>query len=198
MNIPLLIFWAFSATLLFAATMVIFSRHMVRGILFLILAFVASSVLWMLLEAEFLSLVLIFVYVGAVMTLFLFVIMMINIDLAPLKEGFVKYLPLGLLVTVLLVGIMLYVLSPRHFPRGVNTQPIMHSADYSNVKELGEVLYTQYVYPFEIASSILLVAIVAAINLAARDQRNSKKQSISQQVAVRKEDRYYTVDMRLK
>lgn len=198
MNIQLLIFSFFSAILLFAAVMVIFSRHPVRGVLFLVLAFVASSALWMMLESEFLSLVLVFVYVGAVMTLFLFVVMMLNIDLAPLREGYVRYLPLGLLVTAVVVGLILYVIDPRHFPMGVQAVPITHPADYSNVKELGSVLYTQYFYPFEIASALLLVAIVAAISLAFRGRRNSKSQIISEQISVRKEDRFYLVNLRSK
>ncbi|MBA2654242.1 MAG: NADH-quinone oxidoreductase subunit J [Gammaproteobacteria bacterium] len=197
MNFQLIIFSIFSAILLFAAAMVIFSRHPVRGVLFLVLAFFASSILWMLLEAEFLSLVLIFVYVGAVMTLFLFVVMMINIDLAPLSEGFVRYLPLGLLVTGMTVGMIMYALSPKHFPLGVTAVPEIHPGNYSNVKELGSVLYTQYVYPFEIASALLLVAIVSAISLAFRGRRpDSKAQKISEQVAVHKKDRFYVVNMR--
>lgn len=198
MNSQMIIFLLFSSLLLFAATMVIFSRHPVRAVMFLVLSFVASSVLWMMLEAEFLSLVLIFVYVGAVMTLFLFVVMMINIDLAPLKAGFVRYLPLGILVTAVIVGLILYVLNPKHFPLGVESQLIAEPENYSNVKELGETLYTQYVYPFEIASAILLVAIVAAISLAFRGKREGKVQRISEQVSVRKQDRYYLVNMRSK
>lgn len=196
MNIQLLIFWIFSAILLFAALMVILARNPVKCVLFLVLAFVASSVLWMMLQAEFLSLVLIFVYVGAVMTLFLFVVMMLNIDLAPLKEGFVRYLPLGFIVTAGLAGLILYTITPEHFPLATNAQLIPAPSDYSNVKELGEVLYTQYVYPFEIASALLLVAIVAAISLAFRGKQNSKSQNITEQLSARKEDRYYVVNLK--
>jgi NADH-quinone oxidoreductase subunit J len=198
MNIQLIVFWIFSAILLFAATMVITARNPVQGVLFLVLAFIASSALWMILEAEFLSLVLIFVYVGAVMTLFLFVVMMINVDLTPLREGFVRYLPIGITVTVLLAGLILYVISPKHFPTGMTAVPEVHAADYSNTKELGSVLYTQYVYPFEIAAALLLVAIIAAISLAFRGRQNSKTQSIKDQVSVRKDDRYYVVNLRSK
>ncbi len=196
MNAQTILFYLLSALLIFAAIMVIFSKHPVRAVMYLVLAFVVSSALWMMLEAEFLSLVLIFVYVGAVMTLFLFVVMMINIDLAPLKAGFVRYLPLGLIVTAIIVGLIFYVLTPRHFPFGVDSQLIQHPASYSNVQELGSVLYTQYVYPFEIASAILLVAIVAAISLAFRGKRGGKSQRIAEQVAVRKADRYYVVNMK--
>lgn len=196
MNIQLILFCALSAVLLLSGVMVIVSKHPVKGVLFLVLAFVVSSALWMMLEAEFLSLVLVFVYVGAVMTLFLFVVMMLNIDLAPLREGFVRYLPLGILLIVILIGLILYVVSPNHFPTGTQSQIVQHPSNYSNVKELGSVLYTQYVYPFEIASAILLLAIVAAISLAFRGKQDSKSQSISHQVAVKKKDRYYVVDLR--
>jgi NADH-quinone oxidoreductase subunit J len=198
MDIQMIVFGLFSALLLFAAIMVIFSRHPVRAVMFLVLAFVASSILWMMLEAEFLSLVLIFVYVGAVMTLFLFVVMMINIDLAPLKVGFVRYLPLGIIVTAIMVGLILFALAPSRFPIGTEAQLLNHPANYSNVKELGSVLYTQYVYPFEIAAAILLVAIVAAISLTFRGRRNSQSQKVSQQVSARRDDRLYVVNMRSK
>src|SRR5262245_26293963 len=130
-NLQMLLFWLFSAILLFSAIMVIFSRHPVRGILFLVLSFVVSSCLWLMLQAEFLALVLIFVYVGAVMTLFLFVVMMLNIDLAPLREGFVRYLPLGLVLTLVIVGLVAYVLTPQHFPFGADAQLIKQPATYS-------------------------------------------------------------------
>ncbi len=198
MNIQLIIFWLFSGILLTSATMVVIARNPVRSVMFLVLAFIASSALWMMLQAEFLSLVLVFVYVGAVMTLFLFVVMMINIDLAPLREGFVRYLPIGILVTAVLAGLILYVIMPKHFPTGVSAQVVAQPADYSNTKELGSVLYTQYVYPFEIAAAILLVAIVSAISLAFRGRQNSKSQSIREQIAVRKDDRYYVVNLRSK
>lgn len=196
MSMPLLVFYLFSALLLFSATMVIFARHPVRGVLFLVLAFVASSILWMTLQAEFLSLVLIFVYVGAVMTLFLFIVMMLNVDMAPLSAGMVRYLPIGLLVSALLVWLILFVIRPLHFPLGVTAEQAMQPADYSNVKALGSVLYTQYVYAFEIASALLLVAIVAAISLAFRGRQNSKSQKIVEQLAVKKSERYYTVNLR--
>lgn len=198
MNIQSAVFWLCSAILLFAGIMVIVARNPVRCVLFLVLAFIASSALWMMLEAEFLSLVLIFVYVGAVMTLFLFVVMMINIDLAPLKEGFVRYLPIGVLILAGLMGLILYAIGPQHFAMGRSATLIQQTADYSNVKELGGVLYTQYVYPFEIAAALLLVAIVAAISLAFRGRQNRKSQNIAQQISVRKEERFYTVNLRSK
>lgn len=198
MSVQLILFWLFSAILISAATMVVIARNPVRGVMFLVLAFIASSMLWMMLQAEFLSLVLIFVYVGAVMTLFLFVVMMINIDLVALREGFVRYLPFGILVTAVLAGLILYVITPTHFPTGVDSQIIAQPANYSNTKEIGSVLYTQYVYPFEIAAAILLVAIVSAISLAFRGRQNSKSQNINEQIAVKKDDRYYVVNLRSK
>lgn len=184
-----LVFYFFSAVLLAAAVMVIVSRNPVRSVLFLVLCFFAASVLWMLLQAEFLSLVLIFVYVGAVMTLFLFVVMMLHVDLAPLKAGFVRYLPAGVLVLALLFGLMLLVIGSKHFA-GDQYKAVMHASDYSNVKQLGMQLYTRYFYPFEIAAVLLLVAIVAAISLAFRGRRKaSKSQRIAKQVAVSAKDR---------
>lgn len=198
MNIQQIIFWFFSVVLIGSGVMVVTARNPVRAVIFLVLAFITSAALWMMLQAEFLSLVLVFVYVGAVMTLFLFVVMMINIDLASLKQGFVRYLPLGVIVSAVLAGLILYVLTPKHFPTGVDTQLVMQPANYSNTKELGNVLYTEYVYPFEIAAAILLVAIVSAISLAFRGRQNSKSQNISEQIAVQKKDRYYVVNLRQK
>jgi NADH-quinone oxidoreductase subunit J len=198
MNIQLIIFWFFSVVLIGSGVMVVTARNPIRAVLFLVLAFITSSALWMMLQAEFLALVLVFVYVGAVMTLFLFVVMMINIDLASLKQGFVRYLPLGIIVSACLAGLILYVLTPKHFPTGVDTQMVMQPANYSNTKDLGSVLYTEYVYPFEIAAAILLVAIVSAISLAFRGRQNSKSQNISEQIAVQKKDRYYVVNLRQK
>ena len=131
------VFYFFSFVLIAAACMVIISRNPVRAVLFLVLAFFASAVLWMLLQAEFLSLVLIFVYVGAVMTLFLFVVMMLNIDLSEMREGFVKFLPFAVLVLVLLVGLMLVVIGPTNL-KLATVMPIHHGADYSNVRQLGD------------------------------------------------------------
>lgn len=198
MPIQLIIFTLFSVILLSSAIMVIFSRNPVQGVLFLVLAFIASAGLWIILEAEFLALVLVFVYVGAVMTLFLFVVMMLNIDVIKLKEGFVRYLPLGLVVMAVLIGLIYYAINPAHYPVGMTATPLLHAENYSNTKEVGSVLYTDYFYPFEIASAVLLVAIIAAISLTFRGRRNSKSQNISEQVSVRKEDRYYIVNMRSK
>lgn len=166
--IPQLIFFGFAAALVFSALMVVISRNAVRSALFLVLGFFASAGLWLLLEVEFLGLVLILVYVGAVMTLFLFVVMTLNLDTEPLQEGFVRYLPYGIVIVVLLVALMIYVLSPQHFNIVQQVNPIQHAADYSNTQTLGSVLYTNYVYPFELAGVLLLVAIIAAITLTFR------------------------------
>jgi len=150
----------------------------------------------MLLAAEFLSLVLILVYVGAVMTLFLFVVMMMNLDKLPARADLKRYLPLALIIGILLVGIVTMAIAPAHFAL-VTKQPIPQPTDYSNVTALGNVLYTDYVYAFELAAVILLVSIIAAISLAFRGgQPNSKKQRIEKQVATRRQDSVKVVKMK--
>lgn len=194
MNIPIqqFIFAGFAAVLIGCALMVITSRNSVRSALFLVLAFFAATGLWVLLEAEFLGLVLILVYVGAVMTLFLFVVMTLNIDTEKLKEGFVKYLPYGVVVLVILVGLMVYVINGQHF----GTLSMTQAVDYSNTKALGEVLYTKYVYAFEIAGVLLLVAIIAAISLTFRGRQGlSKAQKPEEQLTIRRSDRIRIVKM---
>ncbi len=194
MAIEQLVFYGFAAILLFSATMVITIRNPVRAALFLILAFFTSAGIWLLLEAEFLALTLVLVYVGAVMVLFLFVVMMLDIDLAPLQEGFTKYLPLGIVVAGLITVEMIAVLGASHFGLDIVSTPIPQPDGYSNTKEIGLLLYTVYVYPFEIASVILTVAIVAAITLTLRN-KTSKSQDPGQQVKVRKQDRIRIVKM---
>ncbi len=190
------VFYVFSALLITAAVMVISSRNPVHAILFLVLAFFASAVLWMLLQAEFLSLVLIFVYVGAVMTLFLFVVMMLNVDLSGMREKFVRYLPYGFVVMVLLVGTMLLVIGPQHL-KEASVLPTQYPADYSNTKAMGMLLFTHYLYPFEIAALILLVAIISAISLAFHGRKPGKKaQKISEQLKARKKDRLRIIDIK--
>lgn len=180
-----IIFYVYAALLVGAAFMVIVSRNPVRSALYLVLAFFCSAVLWMLLQAEFLSLVLIFVYVGAVMTLFLFVVMMINIDLVSLKEGFVRYLPYAVLIVVLLVGTMWLVITRQ--PLGQNTHFVVYGPNYDNTRALGILLYTHYRYALELAAFVLLVAIVAAIALAHHPrQSNTKAQLIDQQLQANK------------
>lgn len=189
-----ILFYIFSAILIGAASMVIITRNSVYAALFLVLAFFASAALWLLLEAEFLALILVLVYVGAVMTLFLFVVMMLNLDLSPAKEGFVRYLPFGIIVVALFVAALVYVIEPQHFGLVSMTPPPHSPASYSNVTRLGLVLYTDYVYPFELAAVLLLVAIIAAITLSLRRPRR-KKQNISAQLHANPHTRLHIVKM---
>jgi NADH-quinone oxidoreductase subunit J len=187
-------FYVFAAVLVFAATMVITQRNPVKAALFLVLAFFSAAGLWMLLQAEFLAITLVLVYVGAVMVLFLFVVMMLDINLVRLREGFGEYLPIGGIVAVLLVLEMALILSANELQ--TMPEPPAHPAGYSNTRELGQLLYTQYVYPFEIAAGVLLVAIVAAIALTMRRRKDSKYQDPGRQIAVNRRDRIRIVKMR--
>jgi NADH-quinone oxidoreductase subunit J len=187
------IFLAFAAVLLFAALRVITARNPVHCALYLVLAFFTASATWLLLRAEFLAITLVLVYVGAVMVLFLFVVMMLDINLERLREGFWKNLPLAVVVGGVMAFEMVAVLAGRYY--GVPTRTRVMPADYSNTKELGRVLYTQYVYAFEIAAVILLVAIIAAIALTLRRRKDAKAQDPARQVAVRREDRVRIVSM---
>jgi NADH-quinone oxidoreductase subunit J len=197
MSFEQLVFFVFSAILVFAASMVVTVRHPVKAALFLVLAFFSAACLWLLLEAEFLAIVLILVYVGAVMVLFLFVVMMLDVDLVRLREGFNDYLPIGGLVAALLVLEMVIVLSSDMFGSKNMPAPIPHVAGYSNSMELGTILYTLYLYPFEIAAAILLVAIVAAIALTLRAKRiEIKYQNPAKQIYVRARDRVRIVKMK--
>jgi NADH-quinone oxidoreductase subunit J len=187
------LFYAFSAILVAAAVGVITSRNPVHSALLLVLAFFTSSGLWLQLQAEFLAIALVLVYVGAVMVLFLFVVMMLDINLAKLREGFWNYLPVGAVVGTLLaleMGALLWTNFTGH-PMEAPGLP----ADYSNTRELGRLLYTEYVYPFEIAAVILLVAIVAAIALTLRRRKTTKYLNPAQQVKVRSRDRVRIVKM---
>ena len=183
------LFYAFAAVLVVAALGVITSRNPVHSALFLVLAFVQSALLWLLIEAEFLAIVLVLVYVGAVMVLFLFVVMMLDINVEELRKGFTRYLPLGAAVALIVVLEIGHVIWFKSQGLQFLTAPQGMPADYSNTKELGAVLYTQHVYAFEIASVILLLAIVAAITLTMRKRPGHKVQDIVKQVAVRREDR---------
>jgi NADH-quinone oxidoreductase subunit J len=193
MNIEPALFYIFSGILVFSAIMVITVRNPVHAVLFLVLAFFTSAAIWLLLEAEFLAIVLVLVYVGAVMVLFLFIVMMLDINFAPLREGFIKYLPVGMLVAALILIEMALVIGPQHFGLDHYSAPVRAPADYSNTEELGAILYTVYVYPFEIAAAILLVAIVAAIALTMRRRPQTKYQNPAEQVTVRRADRVRVV-----
>jgi NADH-quinone oxidoreductase subunit J len=189
------IFYVFAAILVFAAGRVITVRNPVHAALHLVLAFFTCAGLWLLLEAEFLAITLVLVYVGAVMVLFLFVVMMLDINVSPLREGFVKYLPVGFTVALLIFAEMFMVLGVKNFGAEAVAIPARHGADYSNTREIGSVLYTDYVYPFEIASVILLVAIIAAIALTMRKRPETKAQNPVEQVAVKRADRVRLVEM---
>jgi NADH-quinone oxidoreductase subunit J len=195
MNFETFVFYFLAAILLFAGMRVITARNPVHAALFLVLAFFTAAGIWLLLEAEFLAITLVLVYVGAVMVLFLFVVMMLDINIAKLREGFWDYLPLAATVSILMVLEMVVVLGGKYFGLAKWAAPIPHAADYSNTKELGRVLYTEYVYPFEIAAVILLVAIVAAIALTMRRRKTTKYQNPADQVRVKRADRIRMVSM---
>ena len=178
----LAVFGVFAAILVFAAFRVITVRNPVHAALFLVLAFFSSACVWILLEAEFLAIVLVLVYVGAVMVLFLFVVMMLDINLSPLREGFTRYLGLGAAVAALIVVQLLLVLGSGRFGPDLVRAPVRRDADYSNTEELGVLLYTVYAYPFEIAAVILLVAIIAAISLTMRRRPGIKAQNPADQI----------------
>jgi NADH-quinone oxidoreductase subunit J len=196
MSADQIIFYIFAAILTLSALGVITARNPVHAALLLVLAFFTSAALWLLLEAEFLAIILVLVYVGAVMVLFLFVVMMLDINTVRLREGFTRYLPLGLLVALVIIFEMALLLGPQHFGLERVPAPPRRPADYSNTEELGGVLYTVYVYPFEIAAAILLVAIVSAIALTLRKRtQNTKYQNPGEQVMVRREDRVRIIKM---
>lgn len=192
MEFKTVLFYLFAAVMLFAALRVITARNPVHAVLFLVLAFFNMSGLWLLLQAEFLAIALIMVYVGAVMVLFLFVVMMLDINIERMRRGFWSNLPLGATVGLLMVGEMATVLTGRYF--SLDNLP-EHPANYSNTKALARELFTDYVYPFELASVILLVAIIAAVMLTLRRRKDTKGMRPAEQVAVRRGDRVRLVKM---
>jgi len=192
-----IVFYVFAAIMVFSASMVITVKNPVQASLFLVLTFFSCAAIWMLLEAEFLAITLVLVYVGAVMVLFLFVVMMLDINVARMRAAFIQYLPIGIVVLVTMAGMMFMVVGAEHF--GLNVEqfaaPARQAADYNNTRELGLVLYTVYVYPFEIAAVILLVAIIAAIALTLRRRPKTKYQNPASQIAVQRDDRIRMVKM---
>ncbi len=187
------VFYLFAAVMLIAGLRVITARNPVHAALFLVLAFFTAAAIWLLLEAEFLAIVLVLVYVGAVMVLFLFVVMMLDINLERLREGFWRNLPLALVVGAIMAAEIVAVIAERYFEVASQAPPL--PAGYSNTRALGMLLYTDYAYAFEIAAVILLVAIVAAIALTLRRRKDTKYQSPAQQVRVRPAERVRLVSM---
>ena len=193
------LFYVFAAVLLFAAFRVITARNPVHAALFLVLAFFQAAAIWILLKAEFLAITLVLVYVGAVMVLFLFVVMMLDINLDSMRKGFWKHFPLAGAVGAVIALEMSYVLMGgfREPPKGGSIAASSDlAAQVSNTKELGKVLYSQYIYPLEIAAVILLVAIIAAIALTLRERKDSKRTNPADQVRVKSRDRVRLVKMK--
>ena len=195
----LTLYYIFAAVLLAAGVGVITARNPVHSALSLVVCFVTSAALWLLIEAEFLAIVLVLVYVGAVMVLFLFVVMMLDINVEQLRSGFTRYAWLGCATTLLVIAELVGVIYARRLgidaTHGGAPVPADPGAGYANTRELGRVLYTDYVYPFELAAVVLLVAIIAAIALTLRRRKDTKYQTPSKQVAVKREDRVRLVSM---
>jgi NADH-quinone oxidoreductase subunit J len=189
------LFYVFSTILVCAALGVIVSRNTVYSALSLVLCFVTSAAIWLLVQAEFLAVVLVLVYVGAVMVLFLFVVMMLDVNVEELREGFVRYAWLGWLTAAAVIIEIVGVVWARSLGIDINKVPVPVAADFSNTRELGLVLYTKYAYPFELAAVLLLVAIVAAIALTMRRRPGLKVQDINRQVATRAQDRVRIIKM---
>ncbi|MDD5176028.1 MAG: NADH-quinone oxidoreductase subunit J [Sterolibacterium sp.] len=188
-------FYFLSTILVLAGLRVITARNPVHAVLFLVLAFFTASGLWLLLQAEFLAITLVMVYVGAVMVLFLFVVMMLDINIERLRQGFWSYLPLGAAIGLLMAAEMGVVLGGRYFWPETMPDPVAPPVGYSNTKELGRLLFTDYVYPFELASVVLLVAIIAAVMLTLRRRIDKKHQNPSEQIAVKRNDRLRIIAM---
>ena len=190
-----ILFYAFSAVLVGAALGVILARNPVHAVLFLVLCFFNSAVLWLLIEAEFLAIVLVLVYVGAVMVLFLFVVMMLDVNIEKLREGFTRNAPLGILIALIVIVELYYALWVRRLGLDVTGGTAALPEPYSNTAQIGAVLYTEYVYPFQLAAVVLLIAIIAAIALTMRQRPGHKVQDVSKQVSVRSKDRFRIVKM---
>jgi len=195
MGFELILFYLFAGTLVASALGVILVRNPVYAVLFLVFAFINSAFLWMLLEAEFLSLLLILVYVGAVAVLFLFVVMMMDINIAEVQQGFTRYAWLGGILGIVVAAEIALVMLSDELKQKFNAPVTPKDADYSNTEALGIEIYTNYIYPFELAAIILLVAIVVAISLTMRKRPGLKIQDINKQVAVKAEDRVRIVKM---
>lgn len=192
-----ILFYCFSGLLIVSALMVVLARQPVHSILFLVLCFFASAALWMMLQAEFLSLVLIFVYVGAVMTLFLFVVMMLNLNSAQWRERVARFLPFALLALIILVGLMALSVSKGHAGNWSHSALTSQPLHYSHTVAMGMVLFGRFLYAFEIAALLLLVAMISAITLVFTGPRGGTKvQSVPHQQRVTKANRLQVVKMK--
>ena len=195
MSFQTVVFYGFAAILVLAALRVVTSRNPVHAALWLVLSFFSAAGVWMLLQAEFLAIALVLVYVGAVMVLFLFVVMMLDVNFDKMREGFRGYIPVGATVGFLIFVEMVLALIGGYLPAGATPSPGQTGPGYSNTSTLGRQLYTDYAFPFEIAAVILLVAIIAAIALTHRTRRETKYQNPNEQVKVRRADRLRMIDM---
>ena len=195
MTITLALFYLFATLTVGAGLGVISARNPVHAALFLVLTFVSASGLFVLLQAEFLAMALIVVYVGAVMVLFLFVVMMLNVNVDPLREGYARYLPVGLIVAGIMAFELLSIISFKYFGLDKYSMPAHAAGDFSNTKAIGRLLYSNYVYPFEVASIILLVAAIAAVALTLRKRTGVKVQNPSEQVLATKAGRLKIVSV---
>ena len=195
MTFELIVFYLFALIMVFSAARVITVSNPVYAAMFLVLTFFTAAGIWMLLEAEFLAITLVLVYVGAVMVLFLFVVMMLDVNVVPLREGFVRYLPVGILVGVVMFVEILFLITQRYFRAEHYPVPPRAGEEVSNTEMLGRLLYSDYLFQFEIAAIILLVAIVAAIALTMRRRPDTKYQSPGKQVQVTKAERLRVVSM---
>ena len=195
MTFELIVFYLFALIMVFAAARVITVTNPVFAAMFLVLTFFTAAGIWMLLEAEFLAITLVLVYVGAVMVLFLFVVMMLDVNVVPLREGFVKYLPVGILVGVIMFVEILFLITQRYFEAENYPVPARSVEGYSNTEMLGRLLYDEYLFQFQIAAIILLVAIVAAIALTMRRRPDTKYQTPARQIEATKAGRLRVVSM---
>lgn len=192
MSFQLIVFYVFATIMVLAALRMITAKNPVHSALSLVLVFFTASAIWLLLQAEFLAIVLVLVYVGAVMVLFLFVIMMLDINVTQMREGFVRFLPAAITASIVMIVELVLIVLSKEF---THSAPTFVSDGVSNTEALGLVLYTEYLLPFEIAAVILLVAIIAAIMLTLRQRPATRAQNPSEQVKVKREDRIRIVSM---
>ncbi|PIT16189.1 NADH-quinone oxidoreductase subunit J [Snodgrassella alvi] len=195
MNLPLILFYVFAAVILLGAINTVIAKNPVHAVLFLVLTFCASAMMWILMQAEFLGIVLVVVYVGAVMVLFLFVIMMLNIDIEQMRAGFWRHAPIAALVGILTAALLIVILvNPQLDLAHLGTDKPL-PADYSNVRDLGMQIYTTYLLPFELAAILLVLGMVAAIALVHRQTHNPRRTNPAEQVKVQAKDRFRMVKM---